>query len=522
MTIADAIDFDLKFAPKVKQPLGKWLTAKNGKPYMNLIRLAPNRKSHGGSAGAKCAIVIQVFVNPSDITFTVSSILRGLPTVTHKYVFSAFTKKTGEKVFHFKRIVPPIPGGVRRAMQIRHASPYRLSSDITGFYQALATGKRKEGSKAAIARISSVVNPFILKHHPEAKKFLKYSPKDPFARMLLCLYPSYEMFAPSTFSKLPLMREAKKNLVKGLLKTNGNRTRKLLIDVVNDWGIDGQDGIKLVFLALKETRKRYGLDNAIKLIKISSPECIINRGNLQQGNNGYLLNVRQGWNFGIMFANLKDTLYCDLNIFNHYSFDNFVKLFSASPANFNLLNDTCRMIRRLGGIPMGVEHKSIQELHDALVRQIPANTRAQKEKEENRFACSLESGKLVKAIEQLVPSWEVIFPSSNKEITEWSNTMHHCIAAYAYSISRRQCDCVAILDRETQKMIYNLEINLGQSRQSFMGSLPDVSTAAVVQAKGKYNANLSDEHREIIEEACRMVRFDCHAFSGHFYRMNLI
>jgi hypothetical protein len=469
---------------EAKKPLGKWLIAKNGKAYMNIFRAAPNRESSGGSYKNKPAWVLQAFENKTDITFTLSSVNHGRPVVVVRFILSYRNKKDGSRSFYFKRVEKRGENWL-----VRHTTPYRLRDQL--FLCKPKCKHERIFPKAWAKRIKQVVDAFIVKHHANGKKLLKYFPADPFDRIFLCVYPGYEMFKEAGLSRLPMTKDAKstsKNFVGKLLKTNGNVTRRLLVQAVKDPRAHGVSP-ETLFFALKHIRRLYGLDRAVNLITPSSEFW------LGKMNHNSLFPVEVG-------TRVPSHANAMVKQFEHYSYKNFVELFDISSGGPGegqelsfLCRDTKRMIFRAEGIPIDVEHKSLQELHDALIERLPPErVHSWNAPKEPKFACYLASGDFAKEIEKLNPEWEVIFPSSQEELSGWSRKMHNCISAYSTAIWDRTCDCVAIVRKSDQKMLYNLEI--ARSKHGL----------AIVQFKGRYNTDPISQDCKIVAQACENAK----------------
>jgi hypothetical protein len=484
---------------KEKQPLGKWLTTKTGVPYMNICRFAPNRHSGGANYRIKPAWVVQAFANSSNVAFTISHVYDGKATAVKKYILSFRNRKDGSRAFYFKELTARYYNG-RVTWRVRHSTPYRFLSELLNIIRLIRRPQKISSAQvpcAQAARIKLVVNSFILKHHPNGKKFLRYCPKSPFDTMFLCVYPGYEMFAGASLDCLPMSKDAKddsKKFVKRLLKTNGNTTRRLLIAAAKD-RLSYFPNFKTLFFALKNVSRIYGLDNATKLITPNSTAWY----------------KKSGFNFFESGGDLLKSKLVSVKQFKHYTYRHFLELFGINTEAretdmelVTLCRDTGRMIVRLGGIPMDIEHKSLKELHDALVERLPVEPLLFGfPKREPRFACFLASGSLAKEIERLNPEWEVVFPSSEVEFREWSKTMRHCISCYAISIWDRACDCVAIVRKSDEKMLYNLEL-----QPSERGKI------SVVQFRGKYNCDPTKQDLKVVEHACENLGMDIYGVNA--------
>lgn len=64
--------------------------------------------------------------------------------------------------------------------------------------------------------------------------------------------------------------------------------------------------------------------------------------------------------------------------------------------------------------------------------------------------------------------FRIIVPTTNYDLKEWSNIMQNCVHSYANSVKEKKCQVIAIIDKKTNEMLYNVEIIKKQIRQ-FLG-----------------------------------------------------
>jgi hypothetical protein len=55
-------------------------------------------------------------------------------------------------------------------------------------------------------------------------------------------------------------------------------------------------------------------------------------------------------------------------------------------------------------------------------------------------------------------SFRIIVPKTNHELKEWSNLMQNCIGGYSDKVRSKGCRLLAVMDRTTNQMLYNIEI----------------------------------------------------------------
>lgn len=55
--------------------------------------------------------------------------------------------------------------------------------------------------------------------------------------------------------------------------------------------------------------------------------------------------------------------------------------------------------------------------------------------------------------------FRVLVPKTNHDLREWSSLMNNCISSYAESVRSKSCQIIAIMDKVTNEMLYNIEIS---------------------------------------------------------------
>lgn len=65
-------------------------------------------------------------------------------------------------------------------------------------------------------------------------------------------------------------------------------------------------------------------------------------------------------------------------------------------------------------------------------------------------------------------NYRVLVPRTNYDLKNWSSTMNNCISTYAKSVVDKTCQLIAIVDAETNEMLYNIEI-ANRNVQQFLG-----------------------------------------------------
>lgn len=83
--------------------------------------------------------------------------------------------------------------------------------------------------------------------------------------------------------------------------------------------------------------------------------------------------------------------------------------------------------------------------------------------------------------------FRILIPNTNYDLMEWSNIMGNCIGkgnVYSNQVKNKQSHLIAIMDKDTNLMLYNIQI----------------SNNHIIQFLGKHNSSPNPEHKKIVSK----------------------
>lgn len=86
---------------------------------------------------------------------------------------------------------------------------------------------------------------------------------------------------------------------------------------------------------------------------------------------------------------------------------------------------------------------------------------------------------------EVIGGLKIVMPKTNYDLREWTNLMQNCIHSYADRVLRKQCVVFAVVEAESGKMLYNVEIVNGR----------------VNQFNGRGNGSANTSHKKMVLKA---------------------
>lgn len=277
------------------------------------------------------------------------------------------------------------------------------------FQRHASTHNRKGFAKSQKQRLYIFLKNF-LKRQKISSRWLS---KDPIILIMQLCYPGFTKIDEKIIKKIVPSYLFKQDIWKTVLKTNGNRSKNLLRQILEKKPLH-LEHIKLI-------RSLYGLDKAQQFM-----EYLLSNNTLVFPNYGKkILTLMKRCFSGISYEKM-------LSIFRHTSY---------------MVSDTLTLIEQNNGVIP--EWESLQELHDNLARR-------------NRRISDTSRSKAVvpknKKIEELQSLWdgelELCIPETGADLIDWSETMNNCVSSYINKIVNKQYYIFGI--KKNSKLIANI------------------------------------------------------------------
>lgn len=431
-------------------------------------------KSHGTTT-------LVAFPRENGITFSFRFFNSYTSMFNHaaRFCLSVRKRKDGSHSFNFYNLaVGAVPRG-RSAIQ--SANPYRLKNEIEKWLAFSGTRNATKIPGAWVLRLRKLLKQLLKRNEIS----MKYLPKDPFQMMLLLCYPGYELLSSAVYPGLPCRKEAKGNLTKALLRTNGAYSKKLL-----KFACDGRQPTSAILSAVKLVRRFYSLDSAQQfLFKIASQER-------------YVMDM----GFSGLGSFIKDPKF--VSQFKHWRPERFFDLFCYSLLEQNPLMDCLRMLDRATQrhytLPDFSATRNVDDLHAALIAAMSATKNKQRLEPKYYFSCRIELTGFVKAAKEVKPEWEIKFPCSTIELSTWGSHAGNCISAYEREIAAGKINIIQI--EKDGKYLYSAGLSFPNDL-NFLTHLYEVAS--------RFNGPVTEEDIEAIKVICAMSGVNCDQTNWH-------
>lgn len=372
---------------------------------------------------------------------------------------------------------------------LRIINPERLINECRYFEKSEGKTKRPSHGLCPIQekRLYQVIKQFC-----KSKKVnIKHLSKNPINLIKQLCYPGLQILNEEV-KNIELSnagRYAKSDITKSIFKTNGTKTRKLILSLIKKYPKKFNN---LVILG-RTLNKLVGLDKT---------QSILERLDISN----YNFNVwrRDG------IPSIKQIEKEYIKLLSRFTTHQIEKFFDEKPRDSWTVSDTYRMMEQIEELP---NFENINDLHEKLAElTVTQQERINRAKQAERLTEQLKDIKIIPEIQKLLDNWDntqftLRFPKNGVELCEWSKYMSNCVGSYERGIRKGSDVILGIYEGNNLK--YNIGFTISrQSRQitntqSFetltVYKTETVTTIKFSQWSGKHNSQLIKEDRDILK-----------------------